>query len=306
MPDPAVSRPTGSRVAALISYPVKGCAGVSTTTATLTRAGLAHDRGFMVVDQDGVFRSQRRDPRLAVIRPAIIPDGTCLTLTAPGAGTVSVPVDSSGPRREVQLFGDRYRGIDQGDEVAGWLSDVLGGPSRLVRVPPEHDRVTNGETQGTTGYADGCAVHLLAVSSVDMLNERLREHGAEPLPATRFRPNIVVTGWSEPHTEDRLRRLRIGTAELAFAKVAIRCVVTTVDQRTGRRTGPEPLRTLATYRRAPGGVSFGANLAVTRPGELAVGDPLIVDQWAAPDRHTGPDPAAHPPPLPSFAMPPPG
>ncbi|CAM5234517.1 hypothetical protein SCALM49S_02815 [Streptomyces californicus] len=52
-------------VAELITYPVKGCAGTSLSSAELTPAGLAHDRAFMVVGVDGVYRSQRRDPRLA-------------------------------------------------------------------------------------------------------------------------------------------------------------------------------------------------------------------------------------------------
>lgn len=51
-----------ARIAELLTYPVKGCAGTSVRTAELTRAGLAHDRTFMVVDAEGVFRSQRKDP----------------------------------------------------------------------------------------------------------------------------------------------------------------------------------------------------------------------------------------------------
>ena len=47
----------------------------------MTPAGLAHDRSFMVTDPDGRFRSQRRTPVLATIRPAIDRDGTRLTLS---------------------------------------------------------------------------------------------------------------------------------------------------------------------------------------------------------------------------------
>nr|WP_263008748.1 MOSC domain-containing protein [Nonomuraea phyllanthi] len=66
----------------------------------------------------------------------------------------------------------------------------------------------------------------------------------------RFRQNIVVDGWDEPHTEDRTHRIRIGETEFGYAKIAIRCAVTMVEQKTGRKAGPEPLRTLAGYRRA--------------------------------------------------------
>ncbi|MFH8406839.1 MOSC domain-containing protein [Streptomyces sp. NPDC018019] len=272
-------------VAELRYYPVKGCAGVSVSTAELTPAGLAHDRGFMVTGTDGVFRSQRRDPRLAVIRPGISPDGTRMTLAAPGADTLSLDVDASSAPRDVELFKVPYRGIDQGAAAAEWLTEVLGAPSRLVRVPPDHGRVTDGLTPGTSGYADSCALHVLSRSSLALLHERLAAQGAAPLPMDRFRPNIVVDGWDEPHTEDRARRVALGDAELGYAKLAVRCAVTTIEQGTGARTGPEPLRTLAGYRRAAGGgVVFGAKFAVLRPGTLSVGDEVDVRTWGEPER----------------------
>ncbi|MFI6348656.1 MOSC domain-containing protein [Streptomyces sp. NPDC050560] len=278
-------------VVELISYPVKGCAGTPVSGTPLTGAGLAHDRAFMVVDEDGVYRTQRRHPGLALITPAIAADGTRLTLAAPRHGAVDVEVTTSAPRRTVDLFGAPLRGIDQGDTVAGWLSDVLGAPCRLVRVPPEHDRVTAGELPGRPGYADSGAVHLLARSSLALLNRRMAGRGAPPLPMDRFRPNIVVDGgdgaapgedWAaQPHAEDRARRLTIGETRLGFAKLAVRCAVTLVDQRTGARHGPEPLRTLADYRRTPaGGVVFGAKFSVLRTGKLSVGDEVDVTEWA--------------------------
>lgn len=154
-----------ARVVELTSYPVKGCAGVALTEALMTRAGLAHDRSFMVVGENGVFRSQRRDPRLAVVRPAITADGGQLTLHAPGVDPVRIDVDRASARVGVELFGTAYEGIDQGPAAADWLSGVLGAPSRLVCVPPEHGRLTDGLTPGTSGYADSSPVHILSVSS---------------------------------------------------------------------------------------------------------------------------------------------
>ncbi|SEF68666.1 hypothetical protein SAMN02982929_00380 [Saccharopolyspora kobensis] len=265
---------TAAKIATLVSYPVKGCAGMPARSFPLTEAGLAHDRTFMVVDDDGAFRTQRRWPRLARIQPVI--SGDRLELSAPGAGSIGVDVDVTGPRRDVRLFNTGYRGIDQGDAVAEWLSELLGARSRLVRVPPEHDRVTDGEIPGTSGYADSSAVHVLSRSSLDRLDER----APRPVPVDRFRPNIVIEGWSEPHTEDRAGRITIGDAVLGFTKLAIRCAVTTVDQEAGLRDGPEPLRTLAGYRRIPDqGIAFGAKFAVLRTGTLAVGDPITVDTW---------------------------
>lgn len=44
-----------ANVVNLIFYPVKGCAGTSMSDALLTPAGLAHDRSFMVISEDGIF-----------------------------------------------------------------------------------------------------------------------------------------------------------------------------------------------------------------------------------------------------------
>ncbi|MFG2582308.1 MOSC domain-containing protein [Streptomyces malaysiensis] len=270
-------------VVELTSYPVKGCAGVPVSETLLTEVGLRHDRSFMVIGEDGACRTQRRDPRLAVIRPAIDTDGERLTLSAPGEGEVAIDVDTTSARREVKVFDNPYLGIDQGEDVARWLSRTLGAPSRLVRVPPEHHRVTEGWIPGTCGYADSGAVHLVSRASLDGLNQRIAEAGGVALPMSRFRPGIVLGGWHEPHREDRVRRIAIGGVELGFAKHTARCAVPTVDQSRGVKTGPEPLRTLAGYRRGPGGATlFGCQFSVTRTGKLAVGDEVSVIEWDGP------------------------
>lgn len=260
------------RVVALHCYPVKGCAPVTASAARIEPAGITGDRSFMVTDPDGVFRTQRADPLLATIRPAFRADGAVLALAAPGTGPHTVAVDVEGPRRAVDLFGNPFTGIDQGDAVAAWLTGVLGRPSRLVRAPPEHERATDGRPPGTSGYADSSAVHLMSTASLAALNRRV---DGPPLPIARFRPNIVVDG-CPAHAEDALRRVVIGTVELGYTKLAVRCAVTLVDQDEGRRAGPEPLRTLARYRRADtGGVVLGVKFAVVRPGCLAVGDEVL-------------------------------
>lgn len=268
-----------ANVVELSYYPVKGCAGISASEAMVTPAGIVHDRAFMVVDEDGVFRTQRRHPRLALIRPGIDTDGERLTLWAPGHGEVAVDVDTAGARRPVDLFGKPYRGIDQGGTAADWLTEVLGVRSGLVRVPPEHERVTDGRVPGTAGWADSGALHILSRSSLDLLNEKIAERGAEPLAMNRFRPNIVIGGWDTPHTEDRAHRILVGDTELAYAKLAIRCAVTLVDQEHGARGGPEPIRTLAGYRRGAIGTVFGAKFSVLRQGKVAVGDEVDVTAW---------------------------
>ncbi len=276
----------GMTVHALAYYPVKGCAAVAVDAADVGHMGLAHDRTFMVVDaEEGSFRSQRKHPAMAAIHARVLDDGAVLALSAPGFPDLRVDVDPHAARRPVSMFG-RPLGdaADQGDTAAEWFSEVMGAGSRLVRVPPGFDRDGWGETPGKVGFADAHAVLVTSLASLDGLNRRITQQGADPVPMDRFRPNIVLAGCAEPHTEDRFRRMTAGGAELAYATRAIRCSVPMVDQLTGRRTGPEPIRSLAAYRREPGlggGVSFGAKAAVVRPGRVAVGDPVEVTAWAA-------------------------
>ncbi|MEV8127747.1 MOSC N-terminal beta barrel domain-containing protein [Streptomyces sp. NPDC085944] len=267
------------RIAELASYPVKGCGAVRPATAAITPAGITHDLAFCVVDGKGVYRTQRRHPQLAAITAVVSGDGCRMSLHHPDPPPLSFAVVHSGPRRSVDLFGKAFAGIDQGPAVGERLSQAIGADSRLVRVPPDHRRVTDGHTPGTSSHADSSAVHILSLSSLALLDEKLRSAGQPTVPMERFRPNIVVDGWEHAHTEDLLRGVTIGGCRLGDAKLALRCVVTTVDQRSGRKAGPEPLRTLAGHRRTEGGLAFGTKFAVVRPGTVSVGDPVVVTDW---------------------------
>ncbi|WP_169776534.1 MOSC domain-containing protein [Amycolatopsis jejuensis] len=278
-------------ISRLTYYPVKGCAGTSVPSAEVTPAGLAHDREFLVAAPDGDFRSQRRFPVMAAIRPRLV--GGRLELSAPGVEDLVIDVRKDGPRHPASTFRWSGEGVHQGPAAAEWFSTVVGKPSVLLGVAPDHERVTSGETAGTAAFADGHAMLVISESSLGSLNERIAERGGEPVPMDRFRPNVVVRGWAEPHTEDAVRRLHAGAVEIAYANLCVRCAVPMVDQETGERSGPEPIRTLATYRRNDdGGVTFGMKAAVTKAGQLAVGDAVMVHSSAEPIRSTA---AAEPP-----------
>jgi uncharacterized protein YcbX len=280
-----------ARVSALIHYPVKGLAGVPVERTEVGATGLRHDRNFMLVDPDGAFISQRTDPAMAPLRVRVLGDGEALSLSADGADDLEVPVAFDGKRRDVSLFAKWFgAGVVQASAADEWFSERLGRPVALVRVTPEHDRPGWGVHQGQTGFGDAHALLITSMSSLDGLNERIVETGADPIPMNRFRPNLVVSGWPEAHTEDRVLRASAGEVEFGYSARSIRCAVPTVDQATGEKRGPEPTRTLAKYRRQPdygGGVSFGMKAAVLRPGVVGVGDEILVHDWL-PD---GPDPA---------------
>ncbi|MBB4905923.1 MOSC domain-containing protein [Actinophytocola algeriensis] len=252
-------------VTGLVCYPIKGCAGVVLERGEVTPAGLAHDRTFAVVDRSGASLWQGEVPRMAVVRGRVLDAGAGIVLSAPGADDLEVDVASGGRTLAVEVEKWPGTGIDQGDEAAGWLSEVLDVPVRLVREPP-----------GARTGADPTALLITSRSSLDGLNARIQAKGAAPVPMDRFRPNVIVTGWAEAHTEDLVARMTVGTAQFGFGELAIRCAVTMVDQLAGVRAGPEPLRTLADYRREPDGVAFGMKATVHTPGHVAVGDQVTI------------------------------
>jgi uncharacterized protein YcbX len=254
-------------------YPIKGCRGVRVEQAKVEAMGLADDRRWLVVDGDGLFASQRHDPLLATVEVTTDADG--LVVAAAGR-TVRVPRDLDAGALEVRIWRDTVSAIDCGDAPAELLSELLGRPCRLVRWGEASERpveVEHSRPGDRVGFADAYPLLLIGQASLDDLNRRL----AKPVPMTRFRPNMVVAG-AEPYAEDGWARIRCGRVILEVVKPCARCVVTTTDQHTGRRMGPEPLATLATYRRAGGTVLFGQNAIPRSLGPLRLGDQVTVEE----------------------------
>lgn len=258
------------RVASLHYYPVKGCRGRDASSLTIDDLGVVGDRRFMLVDPSGRFLSQREEPRLTQLEPEI--DGVRLVLRAPHAKAFALEADRAGTSREVRVWDDTFRATDQGDRAAAWCSAALGRPVRLVWFGPgsvrDIDSRYTTRAGAQTTFTD--AYPLLAVTSASLaeLNGRLRE----PVPMSRFRPNVVIDG-AGAWDEDRWSEMMIGDMTFDAVKPCARCVVTTTDQHTGdRHPNREPLRTLASYRTIPGmGAIFGQNLIPRATGTIALG-----------------------------------
>ncbi|NIP58358.1 MAG: MOSC domain-containing protein [Gemmatimonadetes bacterium] len=253
----------------LTYYPVKSCRGVALDRAVVGPRGIRGDRRWMVVDAGGRFLSQRSWPRMCLIRPRPLPGG--LRLDAPRAEPLLVEDGEQGRTRvTVEIWGHRTEAVDAGTDAARWFSDFLGVSCRLVRhaddalrrVDPDYARSDADQV----GCADGFPFLLTSETSLSALNDRL----PEPLPMDRFRPNLVVAG-TEAFAEDAWETIRVGDVVFSVVKPCTRCSITTVNQETGDK-GEEPLKTLADFRRGPGGVEFGQNLIHHGTGTLETGD----------------------------------
>ncbi len=247
----------------LFVYPIKSCAGMAVAASQLDARGLVGDRSYMVVDEHGIFLTQREAPRLATVRP--VPGELMGVMT--DAGTA---VAHPGRPTTVTVWEHTGPAIDCGDEVADLLSDHLVRECRLVALATQHTRPTE-LGGGEVGFSDGYPLLIATEASLADLNARL----PTPLPMGRFRPNLVVAG-SAAFEEDDWLRLGVGEIVMDVVKPCARCAITRVDQSTGVRGDGEPLRTLGTFRKAKGGVMFGQNAVHRTLGELRVGDPITV------------------------------
>src|SRR5690606_32053143 len=122
---------------------------------------------------------------------------------------------------------------------------------------------------------------LTQTESLADLNARLAVRSKAALPMSRFRPNVVVSGSGQPWAEDSWRQIVAGGVPFDVAKPCARCVLTSVDPATGSvPDGHEPLATLATFRKADGGVMFGQNVIHRALGTLHVGDGVEIVETA--------------------------
>lgn len=253
-------------------YPVKSCAGISLTHATVGCRGIHFDRHWMLVDGAGVFVTQRQAPRMALVRPRFAADS--LVLEVPGQAPFQVPVDQDVSRTvAVRIWGDRCQAARVGTEADRWFSSFLGTQVHLVFLPGDRRRAVDSRyarADDQVGFADGFPFLLLGKASVADLAARM----ATELTMRRFRPNLVVTG-AAPYAEDRWRRIRIGALEFRVAKPCSRCAITTVNPDTGARD-LDTLGALAAYRRRDNKVVLGQNLIHAATGELRVGDAVSV------------------------------
>lgn len=251
----------------LYIYPIKSAAGIALTAAEVKARGLKHDRRWMVVDAKGKFMTQRKHPRMALIRVGLTEQ---LELSAAGMTDLALPLvpDADAEVLEVEVWGDRCPALSLGAAAQDWFSRFLQTPCQLVYMPDDSQRPTAHGNLGNdklVSFADAYPFLLISEASLADLNQRL----ATPVPMDRFRPNFVVNGCGA-FEEDRWKQIKIGDITFDLPKRCDRCSVPGVDQSSGIQSN-EPLLTLAKFRLENGKIWFGQNLLHHSLGQLSLG-----------------------------------
>lgn len=264
-------------LAKMFIYPIKSCAGIEVSRAKLDRFGLQWDRRWMLVDSQGRFITQRSQPMMSQLRPALKDDHLEVRFTGPGVELEPLRLSLEpdvGDTQEVVVWQDQVPAVAVGEEADRWFSQALGQSCRLVFMSEATHRYVDPDyarEQETVSFADGFPILLTAEASLAQLNGYL----SRPIGMERFRPNLVVAG-SEAFAEDQWQRIQIGEMGFQVAKPCSRCAVPGIDPETGEKDG-EILKVLSQHRR--GGdrkVYFGQNLTYSGEGELCVGVPVML------------------------------
>lgn len=263
-------------MSSLYVYPIKGCRAVPVEQVRVEPWGCTGDRRWMVVDETGRYQSQRERPELARVVARLTDGGVEATVDGMPPLAVKEPELPASRLVPVRVWGSELEAVETAQEGHEWFSDYLHANVRLVWLDDPYRRPPH-RTYGTpAAFSDGFPLLATNTASLDVLNDWLAESGDEPLPMSRFRPNLVVAG-AEPWAEDGWQRLRLPGVELYSTKACGRCLVTTTDQITGERRGPQPLKLLGQRRLNGKDMVFGMNLAVASEGEAHVGDPITLE-----------------------------
>lgn len=265
-------------------YPIKSCgAMVIDGSWMITPKGFKYDREWAIVNgSNGTSLTQKNETRMCMIRPSIDEDRMVMRLDFPYASSIEVSLLSDQATRcdvkicETKVCGDRIQGVDCGDEVAAWVSDVLAIEDlRLIRHTENIER-----KNGAKSLSNQAQFLLISEPSVKWLMNQVEQWDDTGTDVAgivkRFRGNLVIDS-IEPLCESNFKNIQIGRAKFEVQGPCTRCQMICIDQENGEKT-TEPLRTIGKLFK--GKMRFGIYLRHSNLEDLSIscGDELTVNE----------------------------
>lgn len=251
------------KIEELYIYPIKSARAQGLKEMRITPEGPVGDRQWMLVDERGQFISQRTVPKLATVE--VFHDEAALTVGFQKMFFKISTKNSFQRKIKVQIWDDSIEAALEPDLYSQGLSQYLGVQCRLVRYAPYSQRLEK------VRFADDRPLQILNLKSLEDLNSRL----PAPVGGDRFRANIIFSG-QKAFEEEHWKRIRIGEVIFSQPKKCSRCTIVTLDQKTGVSMGPEPLKTLVTYRGDGMDVFFGTLWIPENEGLIKIGETLEI------------------------------
>ncbi|KZS21851.1 Molybdenum cofactor sulfurase [Daphnia magna] len=260
-------------------YPIKSCGGFSPKTWPISKSGLLYDRHWVIVNDAGIALTQKREPKLCMIRPSIDLERNKLILQYYGT-ELSISMDINDHHTTLdgnhgmnlrKICGKIMHLDDCESAVNQWLSEVIGRPAlKLLRCS-----ILDSSLVNTSSFL------LLNYSSVNSLKEQLKNTDFELSSTeeylTRFRGNFVVEG-ANAFEEDGWEKVKIGPYIFQNVGACFRCQMVCIDQNTAIRSR-EALTVLANTRgkKMPFGICLEMCSNASGAQVVEIGYPVSLD-----------------------------
>lgn len=137
-------------------------------------------------------------------------------------------------------------------------------PGSFPDIPSPPDSDSEQQQPGKILLSNESPILVICQSSVDALNDEIKNRGGDAVSDKAFRANIVL-GQTEgmkgqpAFDEDKWASVRIGRQNFKALGACRRCQMVCIDQETGEKR-EEPFVTLAKTRRYDGKVYFGVHM----------------------------------------------
>jgi uncharacterized protein YcbX len=270
-PNPAPFADSGPaqvpRVARLSVTPVKSLALHHPEAVFLERCGVAENRRFYLIREDGRLLAGIHHGPLVSISATWDAGIDRLRFTFPDGGVIEEAI-RLGESVRTDIWGREVTGNIVEGPWADALTSFAGKPIRLVKA---------------NDPGGGIDAEPITVVSAGSIAELARQAGREAVDSRRFRALIEIEGCL-PHEEDGWagRRFRVGEAVVEIGGPVPRCATTTHDPSTGLRDF-DALRAIVAYRGRRNGrtIDFGVYAYAVQPGRVRVRDALVALQPAA-------------------------
>ncbi|TPX51163.1 hypothetical protein SeMB42_g01969 [Synchytrium endobioticum] len=268
-------------VESLSVFPIKSCgAYTSFTEWPIGPEGLLYDRNWMLVDENGTALSQKRYPKMCLIRPVTMNlTEEMMVLEAPGMTNLRIYMGSISDYNvdsfRARVCGDRIQTfLDSRPHVSHWFSTFLDTSCQLARCnmnfegrldKHSHKQPTSNTIDSPRiAFANESQFLLVSLASFKSIKSSIyhKETGRE-VDVSCMRANIVIDGNHLGAFEEDSwtgKTLEIDGQVFQVQGPCNRCSMICINQRTGEKSR-EPFSTLALKRKVEGRINFGLHLA---------------------------------------------
>ncbi|CDR87361.1 related to molybdenum cofactor sulfurase HxB protein [Sporisorium scitamineum] len=204
-------------------YPIKSCSGQDLApgeTWQLTRHGLKFDREWIVMNlSNGKALSQKRLPKMALIRPRVDLFGRTMTISIAGTArsiTVGLDdesqyVDDASELKKAEICGVEVRPrAHRSEMLRSMLTDLLGVSCTLARQATDvrrHSKLDSGSDKIPLIFSNESPFLLINSASVDKVSQWIQQDTSASHPSCTMEELASDSGYSSAsHADEKTKQ----------------------------------------------------------------------------------------------------